>query len=227
MAHEHHDDNLEILQNQMQGSFRVKKPSYFRVINFAYSAWLVLLSCAIGTYRAILMAGRLALGDEIADPLVIIVATRILLAAHDGMKGNMVKSARLLGRHAIPLLIGSLGFIITGAQAELQSDKGGIQKGITTAPNASSEVHDNAFLKAVALFILAVVTTIGVAVGGSWMLNLLSPFRTTPVAAPAIPAIPAAVQALPIFPVVQGDDMDDVLAKAPLATRLNSPLPWL
>ena len=77
-----------------------------------------------------LMAERLALGDEIAEsPLVFIFATLILLAAHDGMKGNLVKSARLLRRHAIPLLIASLGLTITGARAELRSDKADIQKG--------------------------------------------------------------------------------------------------
>ncbi|KAG0627644.1 hypothetical protein M758_2G218100 [Ceratodon purpureus] len=229
MAHGHHDENLEIRQNQMQGSFPIKKPGYFRVINLEYSARLVLLSCVIaslqiGTYCWSLMAERLALGDEIAEsPLVFIFATLILLAAHDGMKGNLVKSARLLRRHAIPLLIASLGLTITGARAELRSDKADIQKGITTTPNAS-EVHENALLKAVAVFVLFVLTTIGVAVAGSWMVNLqVSPFRTTKTAAPAIQAIPA----LPIIPIVQGDDMDDVLARAPVATRLNSPLSWL
>ncbi|KAG0627641.1 hypothetical protein M758_2G217800 [Ceratodon purpureus] len=229
MAHGHRNENLEILQNQMQGSFPIKKPGYFRVIKIEYSARLVLLSCVIGAYFvSCLMARRLASGDEIAESRVFIVATLILFGAHEGMRGK-VKSARLLaGRHAIPLLIGSLDFIFTGARAELQSSNAGIQNGITTAPNASSEVHGNASLKAVALFIFVVVTTIGVAVAGSWMVNLLvSPFRKTPTAAPAIPAIPAADQALPIFPVVQGDDMNDVLARAPVATRLNSPLSWL
>ncbi|KAG0588723.1 hypothetical protein KC19_2G264400 [Ceratodon purpureus] len=226
MAHGHRNENLEILQNQ--GSFPIKKPGYFRVINIEYSARLVLLSCVIGAYFvSCLMARRLASGDEIAESRVFIVATLILFGAHEGMRGK-VKSARLLaGRHAIPLLIGSLDFIFTGARAELQSSNAGIQNGITTVPNASSEVHGNASLKAVAVFILVVVTTIGVAVAGCWMVNLLSPFRTTPVAAPAIQAIPAAVQALPVIPFVQGDDMDDVLARAPVATRLNSPLSWL
>ncbi|KAG0588714.1 hypothetical protein KC19_2G264000 [Ceratodon purpureus] len=225
MAHGHHDENLEILQNQ--GSFRIEKPGYFRVNDLKYSARLVLSSCVIaslqiGTYFGSLMAGRLALGDEIAEPLVFIFASLILLGAHDGMKGNLVKSARLPGRHAILFLIGSLDLIFTGARAELQSSNAGIQNG--------SEVHDNAFLKAVAVFILAVVTTIGVAVGGSWMVKLLSPFGKTPTAVPAvqaIQAIPADDQALPVIPVVQGDDMDDVLARAPVATRLNSPLSWL
>ncbi|KAG0627638.1 hypothetical protein M758_2G217500 [Ceratodon purpureus] len=174
------------------------------------------------------MAGRLlVLCGEIADhPLVFIVATLILLGAHEGIRAKVTSARLLAGRHAIPLLIGSLGFIITGARAELHLNNAGIQNGTTAAPNAS-EVHENAVLKVVAVFILAVSMTIGVAVAGSWMVDLPLPFRTTPTAAPAIQAIPAAVQALPIIPVVQGDDMDDVLARAPVPTRLNSPLSWL
>ncbi|KAG0598798.1 hypothetical protein M758_12G101300 [Ceratodon purpureus] len=221
MAHAHCDGSL---QNQYQGSFHIKRQgSSFHAI-WAWSGLHLsyFINICSGIKRGlILMAERLPPGEAIAGHLDTVLAPLVLLGAK-GVTGLKLKSARYLREHnPILLLICSLSFLIPGAHAELKSNEAASISICVCAPPRVWDISDHT-LKAVAVTILAAITTIGVAVAGRSMFNLGSPVgQTIPHDVPEIPA------ALPIIPVVQGDDLDDVLARAPIPTRLNSPLSWL
>ncbi|KAG0554526.1 hypothetical protein KC19_12G097800 [Ceratodon purpureus] len=224
MAHAHCDGSL---QNQNQGSFHIKgQGSFFHAI-WAWSGLHLsyFINICSGIKRGqILMTERLPPGEAIAGHLDTVLAPLVLLGAK-GVTGLKLKPARHLQEHnSILLLICSLSFLIPGAHAELKSNEAASISICVCAPPRVWEISDHT-LKVVAVTILAAITTIGVAVAGRSRFNLRSPVgQTIPHHGPEIQAISAA---LPIIPVVQGDDLDDVLARAPIPTRLNSPLSWL
>ncbi|KAG0598796.1 hypothetical protein M758_12G101100 [Ceratodon purpureus] len=213
MAQVNRDGTRQILLNQTQNWTHMKGLNYFGSYNLLLSLFIS-IKCS-----QILITGRNSLGGTIAD-LFIIVLTLL------GAQGNLrrpIKSVCHPGRHAILLVTFSTSLLSTGAHAERQSNEVSIQSCICAVPNPHAwEIHDHA-LTAAAVTILAAVMVIGVAVARR-IINCQQQF---PENQADVPEIPAPVPALPIIPEVQGDDIDDVLARAPIPSRLNSPLSWL
>ncbi|KAG0554524.1 hypothetical protein KC19_12G097600 [Ceratodon purpureus] len=189
----------------------MKGLNYFGSYNLLLSLFIS-IKCS-----QILITGRISLGGTIADLFMIVLT---LLGAQGNLR-SPVKSVCHPGRHAILLVTFSTSLLSTGAHAERQSNEVSIQSCICAVPHAW-EIHDHT-LTAAAVTILAAVIVIGVAVARR-VINCQQQF---PEIQADVPDIPAPVPALPIIPEVQGEDIDDVLARAPIPSRLNSPLSWL